>query len=148
MAARDRSVDDIRPDEPVPLAEACRLFFGGYITPATLRKEGQRGKIVLLRIANKHFVTPNAIKEMLNECQEPRNPLASSSERTSRPKPTAPPESSLRVGSSETDPNSYGPEHLREMLRKRNKRSESTSARSTTRSTETAKLLPFQSSTS
>lgn len=35
---------------PFTLDEACRLFFGGKVTPATLRAEARRGRLVIERI--------------------------------------------------------------------------------------------------
>jgi hypothetical protein len=64
-----RTRDQIAPDEPVPLAEACQLFFGGEISPSTLRTEHHKGNLVIERIANRDFVTLDAIKAMREKCR-------------------------------------------------------------------------------
>lgn len=56
-------------DEPIRLAEACERFFGGRITPATLRAEYRRGNLTLLHLGNKDLVKPSAIREMEIKCQ-------------------------------------------------------------------------------
>ena len=56
-------------DAPLTLQEACDLIFRGNISPATLRSEARRGRLVIERIGNKDFVTPTAIKEMRKLCE-------------------------------------------------------------------------------
>jgi hypothetical protein len=56
-------------DEPISLEEACRTIFKNRITPATLRAEAARGRLVIERIGRKDFVTPAAIREMRRKCQ-------------------------------------------------------------------------------
>ena len=55
---------EIGDSEPVTLAEACRLFFGGRIGPSALRTEARKGNLRILKIASKDFVTKKAIEEM------------------------------------------------------------------------------------
>mgnify|MGYP000473955384 CR=1 FL=1 len=61
-------IADIGDDDPVPLAEACRLFFRGAIKPSTLRSEARRGNLEIERIGHKDFVTAKAIREMRRKC--------------------------------------------------------------------------------
>jgi len=56
-------------NDPIPLAEACRLFFRGEIGPATLRAENSRGTLTIERIGRKDFVTRRAIEEMREKCR-------------------------------------------------------------------------------
>ena len=56
---------DIGDDEPVTLAEACRVFFGGRISPSALRTEAAKGRLVITQIARKDFVTRRAIVDPL-----------------------------------------------------------------------------------
>lgn len=37
-------------DEPVTLAEACRLFFGGRLSPSALRIEAAKGNLDIMQI--------------------------------------------------------------------------------------------------
>jgi hypothetical protein len=56
-------------DEPLTLAEACQLIFRGTISPATLRAEAERGRLVIERIGRRDFVTRRAIREMRKKCE-------------------------------------------------------------------------------
>ncbi|WP_427023030.1 hypothetical protein ACP4J4_10335 [Aureimonas ureilytica] len=133
---------------PLRLSVACELFFGNAITPATLRTEHRKGNLAFERIAGKDFVTPKAIQEMRDRCRVQENPLASSYERTDPAPKIEPLAYSPRVGSSETGQSLSGRDVLRAKLLARNRNSSNTSERSTTRSTGTARLLPFESTTS
>ena len=68
---------NIGDDAPIRLAEACASLFGGRITPATLRAEAKRGRLVIERYGNKLFVTPKAIREMREKCRVPQRVPAS-----------------------------------------------------------------------
>ncbi len=59
-------IDD---DAPMTLADACREVFRDAITPATLKGEAAKGRLVLERIGRKYFVTRNALKEMREQCR-------------------------------------------------------------------------------
>ena len=61
----DNDIDD----EPLTLAEACQLIFRKTISPATLRAEADRGRLVIERIGRRDFVTRRAIREMRQLCQ-------------------------------------------------------------------------------
>ncbi|HWV19494.1 MAG TPA: hypothetical protein VN036_00525 [Devosia sp.] len=61
-------------DEPMTLKEACQLIFRDSITPATLRAEADRGRLVIERIGRRDFVTRRAIREMRKLCEVAHNP--------------------------------------------------------------------------
>lgn len=72
LPATDRTnSDSVDYDEPVTLAEACRLFFGGRLSPSSLRTEAAKGRLVITQIARKDFVTRRAIGEMMIACRRP-----------------------------------------------------------------------------
>lgn len=108
-------------DEPVTLAEACRLFFGGRLSPSSLRTEAAKGNLDIMQIARKDFVTRRAIEEMKVRCLRSASRLASGSE----PKPTPAAESN-RPGSSSTASGMSAQDALRIRLEKL---SESSSSR-------------------
>jgi hypothetical protein len=81
---------EIGDDEPVTLAEACRVFFGGRLTPSALRTEAARGNLAIMQIARKDFVTRQAIEEMKRKCLRSESLPASGS--VPKPAPTASPE--------------------------------------------------------
>lgn len=66
-------------DEPVTLAEACKLFFGGRLTKSALRTEARKGNLEIIQIANKDFVTRNAIERMKEKCLKRNGPPVSGS---------------------------------------------------------------------
>lgn len=59
---------EIGDDDPVTLAEACDMFFGGRLTPSALRTEAAKGNLDIIQIARKDFVTRRAIEEMKAKC--------------------------------------------------------------------------------
>jgi hypothetical protein len=62
--------DNIHPDEPLRLADAVKYGFPhGGMTVSGLRREFERGCLVIERIANKDFTTPRAIEEMRKLCR-------------------------------------------------------------------------------
>ncbi|WP_234841712.1 hypothetical protein [Sinorhizobium meliloti] len=64
-------VDHIGDDDPISLALAARLFFHGTLTKSSLRTEARKGNLEIIRIANKEFVTRNAIRQMIDRCRVP-----------------------------------------------------------------------------
>ena len=56
-------------DQPLTLKEACELIFRDSISPATLRAEADRGRLVIERIGRRDFVTRRAIREMRKKCE-------------------------------------------------------------------------------
>lgn len=73
---------DIADDEPVTLAEACKLFFGGRLTKSALRTEARKGNLEVLMIAGKAFVTRNAIERMKEKCLVKNSQQGSGSDQT------------------------------------------------------------------
>ncbi len=61
---------EIGDDDPIPLAEACRIFLGGHLTKSSSRTEHRKGNLEIIRIANKDFVTRNGIKRMIEKCTD------------------------------------------------------------------------------
>lgn len=87
---------DIGEDEPVTLREACRLFFGGRLSPSALRTEAAKGNLEIIQIARKDFVTKRAIEDMKRACT--RRPTAAP---TSAPaNSTARPDTSLALAAA------------------------------------------------
>jgi hypothetical protein len=64
-------MEALEDDEPVTLAEACRLFFGDRLSPSALRTEAAKGNLDIMQIARKDFVTRRAIEEMKFRCTRP-----------------------------------------------------------------------------
>ncbi|MEY9531202.1 hypothetical protein [Sinorhizobium fredii] len=62
---------DIGDDELVPLSKAAAIFFRGELTKSALRTEARKGNLEVVRIANKDFVTRNAIRRMIERCKLP-----------------------------------------------------------------------------
>ena len=120
-------------DEPLRLAEACRVLFGGRLTPSALRAEARRGTLVIERIAGKDFVTPAAIRAMREKCRVPPSRPDSISDAT----PTA-----SGDGSSSIEAGRRAQEHVREMLRQRSAPSSATLPPATRR--RPARLIPIR----
>jgi hypothetical protein len=72
-----REKPPITEDTPLRLASAAELVFGknGGMTASGLRKEAQRGRLVIERIAGKDFTTLRAIADMRKLCRlVPKSP--------------------------------------------------------------------------
>lgn len=66
--------DNFPPDAPVRLADAAKIAFPlGGMTASGLRREAQRGRLIVMRIAGKDFTTLSAIEEMKKACRVPAN---------------------------------------------------------------------------
>ncbi len=65
---------DALDDEPLTLEEACKVIFKSAISPASLRAEARRGRLVIERIGRTDFVTRAAVREMRNQCRLPVPP--------------------------------------------------------------------------
>jgi hypothetical protein len=62
--------DDIEPDTPIRLAVAARHAFpDGTMTASGLRREAQRGRLVIERIAGKDYTTLANINRMREQCR-------------------------------------------------------------------------------
>ena len=60
-------------EDPIPLAEACRLFRLARLTVSTLRAEAARGRLIIFPIGKRHYTTLRSMREMVRRCRdEPR----------------------------------------------------------------------------
>jgi hypothetical protein len=66
-------------DEPITLAEACKLFPRAKLTVWTLRAEAQRGRLDIFRLGKRDCTTPASLREMVKRCQEENRRRASTS---------------------------------------------------------------------
>jgi hypothetical protein len=63
--------DQITPETPLRLAVAAALAFpDGSVTASALRRERDRGRLIVERIANKEYTTLSDIKRMRQLCRE------------------------------------------------------------------------------
>jgi hypothetical protein len=61
---------DRYPDTPLRLAAAAKIAFpDGGVTASTLRREAQRGRLVIYNIGNKQFTTLGDIERMKEKCR-------------------------------------------------------------------------------
>ncbi len=59
-------------DDPVTLAEACKIAFRDAVTPRTLRAEASRGRLDVFRIGKRDFTTLRSVREMQEKCRVDR----------------------------------------------------------------------------
>jgi hypothetical protein len=80
-----------RDDEPISLADACKLFPRARLTVSTLRAEADRGRLEIFRLGKRDYTTPRAMKEMVRLCQEgdPRRGSTSTRRGNNGPSETA-----------------------------------------------------------
>ena len=72
--------DNVHPDEPLRLEDAIKFGFPhGGMTVSGLRREARAGRLVIEKIANKHFTTLRAIEEMRKSCRVTNSPPVSGS---------------------------------------------------------------------
>src|SRR5450631_2056499 len=77
--------DNIHPDEPLRLEDAIKFGFPhGGMTVSGLRNEAKAGRLVIEKIANKHFATLRAIEEMRKSCRVNQSLPASGSVRRAK----------------------------------------------------------------
>jgi hypothetical protein len=116
---------DIEPDTPLRLADAVAARFPmGGMTVTGLRRERDRGRLLVYRIAGREFTTLADLDRMMELCRDPAKALASTSENAQAAIPsglslTAKRKSSLREaqalakklkkGSANTSRESTGP---------------------------------------
>lgn len=75
-----RAVISADPDTLLRLAEAARLAFpDGSMTESGLRRERDRGRLTVWRVANKEYTTLSAIRGMLDQCRVTPSPPACAS---------------------------------------------------------------------
>lgn len=104
----------IGPDTPMRLEDAVKLAFPlGGMTVAGLRKEIDRGNLVVEKIANKHFTTLDNIKRMREKCRAQKDP--DSTDEIDQ-------EVVRTYGSSETEPNSLAQESLQHLVKRTRQR--------------------------
>jgi hypothetical protein len=60
-------IDD---DEPITLAEACKLFPRAKLTPSTLRAEAGRDRLDIFRLGKRDYTTLGSMREMVRKCLE------------------------------------------------------------------------------
>ncbi|MBB5700171.1 hypothetical protein FHS76_000009 [Ochrobactrum daejeonense] len=125
---RDAPIVDIGDDEPIPLAEAALMFFGGRLSKSSLRTEAAKGNLEIIRIANKDFVTRNGIKRMIERC------------RVREAQPVSGSGMIPEIGSSRTETSVSAQDALRAKLNGQSKFSANTSRRNTNQSGEVLRL--------
>ncbi|MEZ2132742.1 MULTISPECIES: hypothetical protein [unclassified Sinorhizobium] len=119
---------DLGDDDPIPLAEAARIFFHGRLTKSALRTEAAKGNLEVIRIANKDFVTRNGINRMVEKCRRKSDQQGSGLGQT------------LERGSSRMEGSASAQNALRTMLQARKQNSQNTSQKTTGRSAEVVPL--------
>lgn len=110
---------EIGDDDPITLAEACRVFFRGQLTKSSLRTEARKGNLEIIQIANKDFVTKNGIQRMIEKCRKNADQQGSGSDQTQE------------HGSSRTEASVSPRIALKQMLAERKKSSQNTSTQTT-----------------
>jgi hypothetical protein len=109
-------------DDPIPLADACKLFPRARLTVSTLRAEAKRQRLDIFRLGKRDYTTPRSMRNMVRLCREGDHRRASTSTR------------SASNGLSETEQISSALDAAKTSVEKLKRHSPSTSARSTHRS--------------
>lgn len=115
-------------DEPIPLAEAARVFFHGRLTKSSLRTEARKGNLEIIQIANKDFVTRSGVNRMIEKCRKNADRQGSGLDQTQE------------HGSSRMAPSASAQNALRIKLEQRKRNSPNTSPTSTGHSAEVVRL--------
>jgi hypothetical protein len=55
-------------DDPITLAEACKLFPRAHLTVSTLRAEARRGRLSIFRIGRRDYTTASEMNAMVRKC--------------------------------------------------------------------------------
>jgi hypothetical protein len=71
-------IDD---DEPITLAEACKLFPRAKLTVSTLRAEAGRQRLEIFGIGKRDYTTLRSMREMVRRCREEDHRRRSTSQR-------------------------------------------------------------------
>jgi hypothetical protein len=135
----------VDPNTPLRLADAVAVAFPhGGMTISGLRREANRGRLVIEKIAGKDFVTLAAIERMRGLCRDDANrqDCGSNQKNSTRPE-TA---SATAPGSSETDRAKSALAALHKTARELKPRSPNTSPSSTAPPRESAAVIPLKSS--
>lgn len=72
MARPGKEIDraSVKPDDPLRLEVAARLFFpDGSMSASGLRKERNRGRLLVLKIAGKEYTTLAELTLMIERCK-------------------------------------------------------------------------------
>jgi hypothetical protein len=122
----------VSPDAPIRLDRAARLAFpDGTMTVSGLRREAERGRLAIMRIAGKDYTTLAAIEDMKRRCLVKPKARASTSNAEPAGKPT---------GTSATDKRASALAALMSVGMKQNRPSPDTSQQSTNPSSKVVKL--------
>ncbi|HQS49925.1 MAG TPA: hypothetical protein PK706_26355 [Xanthobacteraceae bacterium] len=72
---------------PLRLCVAAAIAFpDGSITASSLRRESLKGRLAVVRVANKDYTTLKAIEEMMGQCRvQPKEPACGSSPQRQTP---------------------------------------------------------------
>lgn len=136
----------IERDMPLRLSEAVQVAFPrGGMTVSGLRREAAAGRLVIEKIAGKHFTTLAAIERMRELCRVERKAPASGSSQPDQPETDGPPRPPS--GISSTAGSSEAQERARAKLQKLKKRSEPTSTKGQRRVPASVTPLPSRSPT-
>lgn len=57
-------------DDPITLAEACKLFPRAKLTVSTLRAEHSRGRLTIFRIGRRDYTTVGDMNDLVRQCRE------------------------------------------------------------------------------
>src|SRR5580704_7829237 len=68
-------------DDPITLAEACKLFPHAKLTVSTLRAEAARGRLAIFRLGKRDYTTSSSMREMVRLCREENRRPGSTSTR-------------------------------------------------------------------
>jgi hypothetical protein len=68
--ANTLTAQHLNPDEPITLAEACRLFSCAKLTVSTLRAEHRRGRLTIFRIGRRDYTTVGDMNDLVRKCRE------------------------------------------------------------------------------
>jgi hypothetical protein len=110
-------IDEIHPDAPIRLDVAARLAFpDGSMTASGLRRERDKGNLVVERICGKDFTTLEHIEQMRMLCRAEKRDRTSGSQRSAGVKESFTP---VLSGSSSMVDNKLPQDALRAKLRKR-----------------------------
>jgi hypothetical protein len=133
---------EIGPDTPLRLDIAAKMAFpAGGMDVAGLRRERDRGNLVVEKIANKEFTTLRNIEEMREKCRvKRREPDCGSGP---RPTPQTEKSGGARGGSSAMDHASSALDALVRNVNARKKSSGNTSRANTSHS-ESADVIPLK----
>jgi hypothetical protein len=70
LVADQREELRLEDDEPITLAEACKLFPRAKLTVSTLRAEADRKRLDIFRLGKRDYTTLRSMREMVRRCQE------------------------------------------------------------------------------